>query len=59
MKYRVYIIVTKQFGNGIISVLDYLQRTKPQFDTELAAIDYVDSKKKHHPEQIFTIIKIY
>lgn len=60
-KYRVYIVVGKQFTDGTISSLHYLQREGGhyEFDTELAAIDYIQSKKKPHPEQIFTIIKVY
>lgn len=51
--------MTKEYGNGVRDIFDYLQPASPPFDTELAAIDYIESKKKHHPEQIFTIIKVY
>lgn len=54
MKYQVYIIhrVDKSLNDV------FIPQMKP-FDTQLAAVDYVSTKKRHHPEQIFTIIKIY
>lgn len=59
MKYRVYEICGVPHEYLPYSTADAFIRASEDFDTELAAQDFIDAKERHHPTKEFTIIKIY